>query len=50
MLAVAACGEAIPAKSTTKPTTAMAATAATLWVEATVPMVTRTPPTTKRMR
>ena len=39
--AVAACGDAMPAKSTTKPTTAIAATAATLCVETTVPSTTK---------
>ena len=37
VVAVAACGATIPAKSTPKPTTAMVTTAATLFVETTVP-------------
>ena len=39
--AVAACGDAMPAKRTMKPTTAMAATAATFCVETTVPSTTK---------
>jgi len=42
--AVAACGEAMPAKRTTKPTTAMAATAATFCVETTVPSTMNSSP------
>ncbi len=45
--AVAACGATIPANRTTKPTTAIAATAATLWVDAVVPTVTNTVPVAK---
>ena len=45
--AVAACGEKIPEKSTAKPTTAIATTAATLSVETTVPREMRPLPTMK---
>ena len=44
--AVAAGGATTPAKSTTKPTTAMAATAASLWVDTTVPSTMKQPPAT----
>ncbi len=44
--AVAAWGATMPAKSTAKPTSAMMTTAATLWVEATVPTTMKQAPTT----
>ena len=44
--AVAACGATMPAKSTAKPTSAMVTTAATLWVETTVPSTVKQAPTT----
>ena len=46
--AVAAWGVTIPANSTTKPTTAMATTEATLSVENNVPMMMNPTPTTHR--
>ena len=47
---VAACGVTMPAKSTRKPTTAMAATASTLWVETRVPNAMNPQPTARRTR
>ncbi len=44
--AVAACGAMIPEKSTRNPTTPIATTAATLFVDATVPTTTKMLPTT----
>ncbi len=48
--AVAARGSTIPAKSTTKPTTAIVTTAATLLVETTVPRMMKTLPATHNPR
>ncbi len=50
MAAVAAWGATMPAKSTRKPTTAMAATAGTLWVETSVPNAMNPHPTAKSTR
>ena len=46
VVAVAAWGATIPAKSTAKPTSAMVTTAATLLVETTVPRTMKQAPTT----
>ena len=46
VVAVAACGATTPAKSTAKPTSAIVTTAATLFVETTVPSTTKQAPTT----
>ena len=45
VVAAAAAGEAMPANSSTNPTTAIPTTAAASWVEATVPRVMSTAPT-----
>ena len=45
--AVAAWGDTIPVNSTAKPTTAIVMTAATLWVDTTVPSTVKQAPTTK---
>ena len=46
VVAVAACGATIPAKSTAKPTTPIVTTAATLCVETKVPSTVKQAPTT----
>ena len=46
VVAVAAWGATIPAKSTANPTSAIVTTAATLWVETTVPSTMKQAPTT----